>query len=266
MAEAPEGLLGEVTAIVAGAGRMALARWRTDFKRWEKGPGDPVSEIDLAVDRQLREALFGVLPDAGWLSEETADGSDRLARKRVWVVDPIDGTRDYIRGRAGWAVSVALVERGRAVLAVLDAPARGERWTAVLGGGAKRNGVGLRASDRTELPGARVPADTLPKADRDLVAVSKPNSIALRVASVAAGEADLLATQRWGHEWDIAAAALIAGEAGAVVTDALGGPIGFNRPDPRAFGLLVSASGLHAAALERFGAGARAAMDMVAAS
>jgi myo-inositol-1(or 4)-monophosphatase len=237
---------------------MALGKWRTDFDRWEKAPGDPVSEIDLAVDRQLRDALFQVLPDAGWLSEETADDSDRLERERVWVVDPIDGTRDYIRGRLGWAVSVALVERGRVVLAVLDAPARAERWTAVLGQGARRNGVALRASDQTMLAGARVPADTLPKADRDLVAAPKPNSIALRVASVAAGEADLVATQRWGHEWDIAAAALIASEAGATVTDALGEPLGFNKPDPRAFGLLVSAPGLHAAALARFGPKARA--------
>jgi myo-inositol-1(or 4)-monophosphatase len=247
-----------VAGIVADAGRMALAKWRTDFKRWEKGPGDPVSEIDLAVDRQLRAALSGVLPEAGWLSEETADDSDRLGRSHVWVVDPIDGTRDYIRGRSGWAVSVALVERGRAVLAVLDAPARAETWTAVLGAGAWRNGVLIQASNRTELPGARVPADTLPKADRDLVAAPKPNSIALRVASVAAGEADLLVTQRWSHEWDIVAAALLASEAGAIVTDALGEPIGFNKPDPRAFGLLVSAPGLHATALARFGPKARA--------
>ena len=124
----------------------------------------------------------------------------------------------------------------------------------------------LAAGDRTELAGARVPADVLPRADRDFVAVAKPNSIALRVASVAAGEADLLVTQRWGHEWDIAAAALIASEAGAVVTDALGGAIGFNKPDPRAFGLLVSAPGLHAAALDRFGPRARAALGTASAT
>ncbi|HEX8382521.1 MAG TPA: 3'(2'),5'-bisphosphate nucleotidase CysQ [Sphingomonas sp.] len=257
MAEVASALLDGVTGIVAEAGRMAMARWRTDFDRWEKAPGDPVSEIDLAVDRQLRAALADLLPDAGWLSEETADRPDRLECDHVWVVDPIDGTRDYIRGRRGWAVSVALVERGRVVLGVLDAPARGETWTATLGGGAWRDGVRLRAGDRTVLTGARVPADALPKADRDLVAVAKPNSIALRVAMVAADEADLVATRRWGHEWDIAAAALIASEAGATVTDALGGAIGFNKPDPRAFGLLVTAPGLHAAALERFEGRAR---------
>lgn len=237
---------------------MAMARWRTDFDRWEKAPGDPVSEVDLAVDAQLRAALSPLLPGAGWLSEETLDDADRLGREHVWVVDPIDGTRDYIRGRPGWAVSVALVEQGRAVLGILDAPARSETWTAVLGEGAWRNGVRTRASDRTELPGARVPADTLAKADRDLVAVLKPNSIALRVAMVASGEADLLVARRWGHEWDIAAAALLATEAGATVTDALGEPIGFNKADPRAFGLLVSAPDIHAAALERFGGEVRA--------
>ncbi|WP_375428050.1 3'(2'),5'-bisphosphate nucleotidase CysQ [uncultured Sphingomonas sp.] len=258
MAKRADELLPAVAAIVADAGRMAMARWRTDFDRWEKAPGDPVSEVDLAVDAQLREALAGLMPDAGWLSEETVDDADRLRREHVWIVDPIDGTRDYIRGRAGWAVSVALVERGRVVLGVLDAPARGEAWTAVLGRGARRNGEALHASDRAALLGARVPADTLPKADRDLVAAPKPNSIALRVATVASGEADFVATQRWGHEWDIAAAALIASEAGAIVTNALGEPLGFNKRDPRAFGLMIGAPGLHAAALERFGPRARA--------
>ncbi len=230
---------------------MAFARWRTDFRRWEKEAGSPVCEVDLDVDRMLRSRLDALLPDAGWLSEETADAPDRLARRRVWVVDPIDGTRDYIRGREGWAVSVALVEDGRVVLAVLDAPARAERWSAALGQGAFRNGVRLAAGDLAVLAGARVPADALPKIDRDFVIVAKPNSIALRIAMVAADEADLVATLRWGSEWDIAAAVLIAAEAGAVVSDALGQALAFNKPDPQAFGVLVAAPGIHDAAVAR---------------
>jgi myo-inositol-1(or 4)-monophosphatase len=167
------------------------------------------------------------------------------------VVDPIDGTRDYLRGRPGWSVSVALVEDRLPVLGVLDAPAREEHWTAEKGKGAWRNGVPLRASRREQLPGARVPADKLAGADADLVAVAKPNSIALRIALVAAGEADLVATLRWGFEWDIAAAALIAGEAGAIVTGALGQPLAFNTASGEAFGVLASAPGIHAAAVER---------------
>ena len=218
-------LLAEVAAIAHEAGQLALARWRTDFRRWDKAPGHPVCEVDLAVDAMLRERLAALLPDAGWLSEETADDPVRLERRRVWVVDPIDGTRDYIRGRPGWCVSVALVEDGQPVIGVLDAPALGEVWRAEAGAGATLNGVAVRASGRTELAGARVPADALAKADRDVfVAVSKPNSIALRIAMVAADRADLVATMRWGNEWDIAAAALIAKEAGAVATDALAAP------------------------------------------
>ena len=132
------------------------------------------------------------------------------------------------------------------MIGVLDAPARGEMLAR--GGGAGARGAtacGSRAARARELAGARVPADALPKADRDLVAVAKPNSIALRIAMVAADEADLVATLRWGNEWDIAAAALIAGEAGARVTDALGQPLAFNKPDPQAFGVLASAPGLH---------------------
>jgi myo-inositol-1(or 4)-monophosphatase len=242
-------LADAVAAIANDAGQYALARWRTDFHCWEKAPGDPVSEVDLAVDTMLRERLSALLPDAGWLSEETADDPARLGCGRVWVVDPIDGTRDYIRGRPGWCVSVALVEHGRPVIGVLDAPARGEVWLAEAGKGATLGGVRLRASQRTELKGARVPADALAKADRDVFeAVPKPNSIALRIALVAADRADLVATARWGNEWDIAAAALIAAEAGAKTTDALGAPLRFNKPEPQALGIMTTAPGIHAEA------------------
>ncbi len=257
MADAAAALTEAVAGIAAEAAAMAMARWRTDFRQWEKEPGSPVCEVDLDIDRMLRARLAGLLPEAGWLSEETADNPGRLANDRVWVVDPIDGTRDYIRGREGWAVSIALVERGRPIVAVLDAPARRECWRATAGTGAWRNGIALAVGGRTDLPGARVPTDALPKADRDLAIVAKPNSIALRIAMVAADEADLVATLRWGSEWDVAAAVLIASEAGAVVSDAFGSPLAFNKPDPQAFGVLVSTPGIHAAAVDRLADRAR---------
>ena len=254
-------LADTVAQIAHEAGQLALARFRTDFARWEKAPGNPVCEVDLQVDRLLRARLSALLPDAGWLSEETADNADRLAHERVWIVDPIDGTRDYIRGRPGWAVSVALVEAGQPVIGVLDAPARGEVWRAAAGHGATLNGEPLAASTRTALAGARVPTDALPKADRDLTTVEKPNSIALRMAMVADNRADLVATLRWGNEWDIAAAVLIAAEAGGSVTDALGAELVFNKPDPRAFGVITSSVGIHAAALARLSGRARIAIE-----
>jgi myo-inositol-1(or 4)-monophosphatase len=244
-------LLDAVSAAAREAGQVAMARWRGEFAHWDKVPGEIVSELDLELDALLIERLGGIDPEAGWLSEETADSAERLLVPRVWVVDPIDGTRDFVRGRRGWAVSVALVEGGRVIAGVLDAPARGEHWAAALGEGATLNGSLLRASDRATLSGARVPADILPKGDLDLVMVEKPNSIALRMAMVARGDADLLAAMRWGHEWDIAAAALIAEEAGATVTDALGRKLRFNSTKGEMFGVLACAPGIHAAAVER---------------
>ena len=144
-----------------------------------------------------------------------------------------------------------MVSEGRPLFGLLDAPAREEFWLGEAGRGASRNGLPLTASRRTVLAGARVPAHSLPKADLDLTLVDQPNSIALRMAMVAADEADLVATLRWGFEWDVGAAALIAREAGAAVSDALGQPLAYNKPDPRAFGVLVCSAAIHGAAVER---------------
>lgn len=247
-------------AIVREAGRIAMDCWPgagNTVRSWDKGANDPVCEADLEVDGFLRRELTALLPSAGWLSEETTDESERLTDRLVWVVDPIDGTRDFIRGRSGWAVSVALVSCGRSLIACLEAPARGESWQATAGRGATLNGESLVASTRTEFAGARIPANDLSKDDQALTAVEQPNGIALRAALVAAGRADLLATMRWGYEWDIAAATLIAREAGAAVSDIFGQPLGYNKRDPRSFGLLVCAPKIQAAAIEHFGPRAR---------
>ncbi|MBW8785047.1 MAG: 3'(2'),5'-bisphosphate nucleotidase CysQ [Novosphingobium sp.] len=251
-------------AIVREAGRIALDTWPghgpahlAALERWDKSPGDPVCAADLAVDAFLRRELGALLPAAGWLSEETADAPERLAGGLIWLVDPIDGTRDYVRGRDGWAVSVALVSAARPLFGMLYAPAREQFWHGEAGQGSWRNGQRLRASTRSSLAGARVPADHLAPEDAELTLVDKPNSIALRIAMVAADEADLVATLRWGWEWDIGAAALIAREAGAAVTDAFGGALNYNKPDPRAFGVLVCAPAIHAEAVAHLAARAR---------
>lgn len=239
---------------------MAYARWPGaghDLDSWEKTPGDPVSEADIAVDKFLRRELGRLLPAASWLSEESTDDQLRVGQDLIWLVDPIDGTRDFVRGRPGWSISVALVSAGKPLIAMLSAPARDEEWFSVAGRGSTLNGEALRASTRAEFAGARVPVDQLPSADSDLVAVEKPNSIALRIAMVADNRADLVATLRWGFEWDIAAAALIAREAGARVTDAFGKPLAYNKRDPRDFGVLVSSPGIHGEAVNRIADRAR---------
>lgn len=237
------------------AGDLALGFWREgaapETRVWEKSKGNPVCEADLAVDALLKQRLRALAPDVGWLSEETADSPERLAAPRLWLVDPIDGTRDYIRGRAGWCVSVALVEGGDVAFAAIYAPVTRQLWVAHRGEGTTCNGTRLVASTRTQLCGARVPTDALPRVDRDLEMVPKPNSIAMRMTMVACNRADLVAALRWGHEWDIAAAHLIAEEAGAVVTNATGQPIRYNKRTPLDFGLICCAPAIHDAAVER---------------
>lgn len=248
-------------AIVREAGRIAHARWPGAghaLHSWDKSPGDPVSEADLEVDRFLKRELTRLLPSAAWLSEETADDKLRTASGLIWLVDPIDGTRDFVAGRTGWAVSVALVSAGRPLFGMLAAPARGEEWVAVAGQGGTLNDAPIRASQRTQFAGARVPTIALPREDSDLVAVEQPNSIALRIAMVADDRADLVATVRWGFEWDIAAATLIAREAGAEVTDAFGAPLAYNKHDPRDFGVLVCSPAIHADAVARLAERAKA--------
>jgi myo-inositol-1(or 4)-monophosphatase len=244
-----------VVAATQEAAALAFASWRDgaapDAKVWEKSKDNPVSDIDIAVDALLTKRLRAILPEAAWLSEETIDDPSRLDARLLWLVDPIDGTRDYVRGRSGWCVSVALVAEGLPVFAVMAAPAQDKIWIAASGEGVTCNGARLSGSIRQDFSGARVPADDLPRVDSDLVTVDKPNSIAMRMTMVACDRADLVATLRWGNEWDIAAAHLVAQEAGGVVTDALGQTITYNKRAPLDFGLICCAPGIHKAAVER---------------
>ena len=244
-----------VIAATREAADLAMVSWRKgavpDARVWEKSKGNPVSDIDMAVDVLMKKRLASILPEAGWLSEETVDDPARLNARLLWLVDPIDGTRDYVRGRSGWCVAVALVADGLPVFALMASPPKDKLWVAATGEGVTCNGERLTGSTRTEFSGSRVPADDLPKIDSDLVTVEQPNSIAMRMTMVACDRADLVATLRWGNEWDIAAAHLVAQEAGAVVTDALGRPIIYNKRVPSDFGLICCAPAIHKMAVER---------------
>lgn len=253
----PETDLALLVRATRAAGELAMAAFGAPQAVWDKSAGNPVSASDIACDEYLKAELLGHRPDYGWLSEETADRPDRLACERVWVVDPIDGTRDYVRGRTGWCVSVALVEAGQPVLAALAAPARGQLFVAAAGGGATCNGVALRVSGLATLDGVRLPIDP-PNLIAPFwpspwpgTAVEKPNSLALRLAHVASGEADAWLEGRTVNEWDIAAAALLCTEAGGTVTDRAGRPLAFNQPEPVIHGLAAATPALHAEVRDR---------------
>jgi myo-inositol-1(or 4)-monophosphatase len=243
--------------VTSAAASLALGHFHAQSQWWEKSPGNPVGVADLEVDAYLKTALLGVRPDDGWLSEETADTADRLARRRVWVVDPIDGTRDFVRGRTGWAVSVALVEDGVVTVAALAAPARQQLFTAALGQGAACNGLPLRMAGLLTLDGVRLPMDAAnlsapywPSPWPGAV-VEKPNSLALRMAKLASAEADAWLEGRTIAEWDVAASALILTEAGGVVSDRHGAALAFNKPAPVFHGIAAANAALHAEVLAR---------------
>ncbi|TMJ50766.1 MAG: 3'(2'),5'-bisphosphate nucleotidase CysQ [Alphaproteobacteria bacterium] len=152
----PSALSAILVDAVREAGALALGMFGRELKTWTKNGTSPVCEADIAVDRLLRERLTAAAPDYGWRSEESGDDPARLAAKRVWIVDPIDGTRAYIRGMADWTIAAALVEAGRPVLGVIFAPPEAALYAAVAGRGARLNGTAIRASEGEKLDGARV--------------------------------------------------------------------------------------------------------------
>ncbi|MEO1687061.1 MAG: 3'(2'),5'-bisphosphate nucleotidase CysQ [Pseudomonadota bacterium] len=245
-------------AAVAG-GRIAMARRASGFETWEKdGGAGPVTEADLEIDRALHAELTGARPDYGWLSEETEDDAARLAAERVFIVDPIDGTRAYASGGDDFGVAAAVVERGRAVAAVVVMPALGHVLQAALGEGARCDGAPLGLAPHSgEAEGARVLASGAGlRAERwpggvPPVKRSFRASLAWRLCLVARGDYDASLSLGGVWEWDAAAPGLIAAEAGASVVDALGAPPVYNRPEPRLQGLIACAPALLPAFLSR---------------
>lgn len=223
------------------AGDLALAYFRPGLHTHAavemKAGNSPVTEADKRADALLAARLLPLLPDAAWLSEETADTPARLAHARVFVVDPIDGTRGFIAGDPRWTVSVALVEDGRPVMAVVHAPALGETYGAARGRGAWLNNAEIVCSSRTTLAGACVAgpkpmADKLAAAGHAFELAGKIPSLAYRIALVADGRLDVALASTHAHEWDIAAADLIVAEAGGALVDAGGLLLRYNKPDP----------------------------------
>ncbi|THD76699.1 3'(2'),5'-bisphosphate nucleotidase CysQ [Thalassobius vesicularis] len=235
------------------AGRIATQYTGKSAKAWHK-PGDlgPVTEADLAVNEMLHRELAAARPDYGWLSEETEDSNVRLGHDRIFIVDPIDGTRSFIEGADTWAHSLAVSEGGVITAAAVFLPLKKKLYTAAAGQGAFLNGVPIRASDRAALTGASMIA-AKPNYDPsnwrgglvpDVRRVYRP-SLAYRLSLVAEGRFDAMLTLRDSWEWDIAAGDLILREAGATITDRFGAPLRFNNPYPQVKGVVAAGSALH---------------------
>jgi myo-inositol-1(or 4)-monophosphatase len=230
---------------VQEAGALAQSMFRTELRKWIKGASSPVSEADIAVNDLLEARLRASTPDYGWLSEESADDVSRLTRRLTWVVDPIDGTRNYLGGHDDWCVSVALVEDAAPVLSAVFAPTRGEFFFAARGQGARLNDAPALVSpgsalDFSRISGPKPLAERLKPPHSEIKLYPRIGSLALRLCRVAHGALDAAFAGGNSHDWDLAAADLIVQEAGGRMTDLSGEPILYNRRE-LAHGVLVAA-------------------------
>ena len=241
---------------VREAGALALTMFRTEIKQWTKGQSSPVSEADIAVDELIRQRLQAATPGYGWLSEESVDDRARLASERVWIVDPIDGTRAYLGGREDWSISAALVQAGRPRLAAVFAPATNEFFFASSGGGALRNDVAIKASagsgidiDRMAGPHFllnRVRGTTSPELKN-----FKIGSLALRISRVAQGALDAAFVGGNSRDWDLAAADLLLREAGGCLTTLQDETLTYNRVEVTHEVLVAAGAERHAQLVAR---------------
>lgn len=240
------------------AGRIAERHWTRDPQIWDKPGGHgPVTEADLEIDAMLRENLTSARPGYGWLSEETEDGTERLSRDHVFIVDPIDGTRSFIDGQRNFAHSLAVTRQGQVTAAVVFLPMLDRMFTAELGKGALLNGARLAASETQDEQSATVLAsrpnfqpDHWPGGIPTVQRSFRP-SLAYRLALVGQGRFDGMITFRDSWEWDIAAGALIVSEAGGQISDRDNRPLAFNNPRPLLPGVVAANTAIHAALMTR---------------
>ena len=241
------------------AGELALTIRRQGLEiTYKADDGSPVTNADLAADQLLTGRLRGARPDYGWLSEETADDPRRLDHQRIFVVDPIDGTRAFLKDRPWWSVAIAVVEDGLPVAAVAFAPALAQTYAAALGQGATLNGQPITPSAATTLEDCRMAGDPVvfghwswPTPWPETMYVEQRSSTAYRMCAVAAGEFDAAVAPVRKSDWDVAAGDLIAREAGCFVGDHTGEGFRFNRARPSQASLICSTQALAPLILER---------------
>jgi len=230
-------------ARAAGLAVMGLFKGKYDVH--EKSRNNPVTTADLEANRIIRERIHRAFPQDGWLSEEDLDNARRLALARIWVIDPIDGTKEFIEGVPQFAVSIAFVVEGRPKIAVVYNPAEDGFYEAAAGRGAYLNDRPIRVTEQDQVDGALLLVSRSEPQKKfqvfvDRCDIRRVGSIAYRLAKVAGGDGDGTLTFRTIHEWDICAGALMVEEAGGKVIDGAGNPILFNRERPQHRGVVAA--------------------------
>ena len=249
--------LSLLASAAEAAGDVALRHFAGDRRPTEKPGGQgPVTEADLEVDALLKARLTAARPDYGWLSEETPDSAERLGRERVFIVDPIDGTRAFVDGHKAWAHSIAIAENGVVIAGVVFLPALEKLYAAKLGGGAHLNGAVMSVNPGADETGEMLAArpnfapEHWPGGVTPMRRAFR-SSLANRLAMVGEGRFSAMLSLRRVWEWDIAAGALIAGEAGAAVSTHRGHGLRFNSPEAKQESVLAAPPRLHGKLVER---------------
>jgi myo-inositol-1(or 4)-monophosphatase len=242
-----------LTDALRNAGRVAMSFHGHNPEHWVKPDGSIVTAGDLAVNESLLKALNSARPDDAILSEETPDTPDRLSRQRLWVIDPIDGTRNYFNVGTDWCIGVALVEDGEPKISALYQPTEDRMYTAICGGGAYRNNRRITASPQAinvitpkSMQPAIAHAGLQPKASGSL-------ALLLRFAAIAEGRLAGAISIGNKKDWDIAAGHLLLTEAGGIATTQTGQKIIYNQPHPWQPGLVAATAQQHATILKAVG-------------
>ena len=246
--------LALIIEAVRAAGKIARDAYHAnESKVWDKTDSSPVTDADIAVNDYLHKTLTAARPDYGWLSEETKDDHSRHACPRTFVVDPIDGTRAFIDRTPNFAVSVAVIENGQSIAGALYNPLTEEMFEAYLSGGARLNGELITAGDNDKIEGIRMVgyARKFRRLGWPDMNCHVANSMAYRMALVASNQADATVAFTPKSDWDVAAAQLIASEAGAIVTNLHGAAPSYDGETTSGLGVICAGPVLHALLLDR---------------
>lgn len=245
-------LLEQVTKITQNAAKIISGFYQNEYTVRDKGQDNPVTDADLQTNAFLEAELPKLLPVAAWLSEETKDNPVRLDKEWVWIIDPLDGTREFTKGIPEFVVSVGLVYKGRAHLGVMINPITSQIFSGVVGHGAFLNGKSITVSPHNKIDGAKLVCSRseMEKGWFDEyqslgVQPKAVGSVAYKFGLVAAGLADATFTPRPRSEWDIAAGVAIVEAAGGQCSDKTGQPYLFNQENVLVDGVLATNGHIH---------------------
>jgi myo-inositol-1(or 4)-monophosphatase len=231
-------------------------RRRVTVRYKEAGKHNPVSEADLEANRVIESYVRAAFPDDGWLSEETRDSPERLNKRRVWIVDPLDGSREFLEHIPEFVVCVALAVDGNPVLGVEYNPIRDELFAGAPGRGAFLGDEPVKVSPTDDLARARFLASRSENERGEWdefkpeIQVELTGSVAYKLALIAAGRADATFSLTPKNEWDICAGAALIEAAGGTMTDRYGRRLRFNQQETRLPGIIATNGALHVAVIE----------------